>query len=1049
MARTQTNEMRHTHGAATAERTRPPSVLVVLVSHDGAQWLRRCLAALSKQTHPRIGVVAVDNASTDGSAELLDASLGPERVIRLRENRGFAAGAAAGLRTEAGERADYVLLLHDDTLLAPEAVANLVEAAERMDGVGVVGPKMLDTEDPTVLREVGLSADRFGNSYSPLEHGEIDQGQYDRVREVFYVSSSAMLVSRAVIERVGPPDERFVDELEDMDLCWRARIGGFRVLWTPTAVALHPADTRRDRRGGPGARAAIRYHRERAAVASMLKNYGLVSLLWVLPATAVQGLIRILYFALSRRFGDALQVAAAWGWNVIHMPSTLRRRVRAQSVRSVRDHDVRRFMAPAWIRFGRSMRSFSEGLRAAAGVDVDPERRTTLSVRVRRLAAAHPVAGAWILAALLAAMAYRHLAGASPLSGGALAAFPSSPSGFFAEFFSGIRHTALGGGAPASPSLPMLGVLSTLTFGSPALAQKALLLVLPAAAAVGCYRALRSLPVGRVAAVLGAACYALSSLSLWSLSQGRLPESVFLAGLPWLVTRLVQAFTKRPPADDVRWVVGAALGIATLAAFLPGALLAVPVVLAVGFVIPDGTDRVRGLARAGLAVAVAVALAFPVIVGVVGSHGFGLADPVGHPSFLSALRLSIGSAPGAWRVAFFLPIAAALGLAFVSGPLGRPALRALVLALAGVYLTWAAGAWWLPSPLANPVVFAGLAAFAMCTLAAVGLESVLTDLPRASFGYRHLGSITMIGVIGAGLIGQTFQAARGAWDVGGAERVPAAYSVVAGSHPAPSRVLWLGRRVGGALPAPAGGPQGEVTAGASSLRYTVAGPVGAAALDFGRSANGKGYDQLERAVAAIVTGPTRHAGALLAAFGVAYIVAGQGDLPPAVALRLSQQVDLIAESADTLLIYRDPVAPPLQSLVSDPAWLAAITNDERSRHLLTRSEDLQWITQLAPAHTPPLARRGDVFSGTAPGSQPSLVLLSQQFDARWRLTYPDGTSQGAAPAFGWADRFTLPAGAGPFTVRFTGQAARSAQMTVLSILWLAALWITRRPSRAY
>jgi GT2 family glycosyltransferase len=1039
MAQTQTNETRHTNDAATAERTRAPSVLVVLVSHDGAQWLRGCLSALSNQTHPRIGVVAVDNASTDDSAELLEASLGPERVIRLRENQGFAAGAAAGLRTDAGGRADYVLLLHDDTLLAPEAVANLVEAAERMDGVGVVGPKVLDTEDPAVLREVGLSADRFGNTYSPLEHGEIDQGQYDRVREVFYVSSSAMLVSRAAIERVGPPDERFVSELEDMDLCWRARIAGFRVLWTPTAVALHPADTRRGRRRRPGARAAVRYHRERAAVASMLKNYGLISLLWVLPATAVQGLIRILYFALSRRFGDALQVAAAWGWNVVHLPSTLRRRVRAQSVRSVRDHDVRQFMAPAWIRFGRSMRSFAEGLRAATGADEDPERRTTPFVRLRRLAAAHPVAGAWILAAILAAMAYRHLASAAPLSGGALAAFPSSPSGFFAEFFSGIRHTALGGGAAGSPSLPMLGMLSALTFGSPALAQKVLLLALPAVAAVGSYRALRSLPVGRVAGVLGAACYALSSLSLWSLSQGRLPESVFLAGLPWLVTRLVHAFTNRPAADDVRWVVGAALGIATLAAFLPGAMLAVPVVLAVGLVIPDGTDRIRGLARAGLAVAVAVVLAFPVVAGVIGSHGFGLADPVGHPSFLAAVRLSIGPAPGAWRVAFFLPIAAALGLAFVSGRLGRPALRAMVLALAGIYLTWAAGSWWLPAPMANPVVFAGLAAFAMCALAALGLESVLIDLPRASFGYRHVGSIAMIGVIGVGLIGQTFQAARGAWDVGGAERVSAAYSVVAGSSAEPARVLWLGRRAGGALPAPAGGLQGEVAAGSSSLRYAVAGPAGSSALDFGRSPAGNGYAELERTVAAIVSGPTRHGGAMLAPFGVAYVVAGQGDLPAAVALRLSQQVDLVAESADTLVIYRDPVAPPVPSLISDPAWLAT-----------ARSADLQSSAELPSADAHALARRGEAFSGAAPEeSGPGLALLSQQFDARWHLTSSDGTTAAAARAFGWADRFTVPEGSGPFTVRFTGQAARSAQMTVLSILWLAALWITRRPSRAY
>jgi hypothetical protein len=542
--------------------------------------------------------------------------------------------------------------------------------------------------------------------------------------------------------------------------------------------------------------------------------------------------------------------------------------------------------------------------------------------------------------------------------------------------------------------------------------------------------------------VLGASCYALSSISLWSLSEGRLPESVFLAGLPWLVARLVHAFTIRPaPSDmrwDVRWVVGAGLGAATLAAFLPGTLLVVPVIIVVAFVLPDGSDRFRGLARAGAALVVAVALVFPVLVGVAGSHGFGLADPAGHPTFLAALRLSIASAPGAWRVAFFLPIAAALGLAFASGSLVRPALRSTVLVLVGVYLTWAAGAWWLPLPLANPVVFAGLAAFGMCALVTVGLQSVLTDLARASFGIRHLGSLALVCVVGVGVIGQVSQAARGAWAVGGPERIPAAYSVIATSVPTPERVLWIGRRSGGALPAPAGATQAEVEAGSVSLRYAVGGPSGASALDFGRSPSHDGYAQLSRTLAAIVAGPTRHAGSLLAPFGVGYIVASEGDLPDAVELRLSQQVDLVGQSADPLVIYRNPGVPPLQWVTADPAWRAA-----------ARSADLEPVAALPAAHAIPLLRRGDAFTGAAPtGSDPSLVLLSQEFDPSWQLRTSNGDTVAASRAFGWADGFTVPADSGSFTVRYTGQAARSAQMTVLSILWLAALWITRRPSRS-
>ena len=192
-------------------------MLVVLVSKDGATWLRECLRALSTQTYPRLGVIAVDNGSSDGSLDLLRRSLGPERVLSRPDNPGLAAAVQEALAIPAAREADYFLVLHDDVALDPDAIRRMVEVAHRIEGVGIVGPKVVDWDDPTILREVGLSTDRFGYPYSPLETDEIDHGQYDRVREVLFVSSAAMLVSRAALDRAGPPDERFVSSREDLD----------------------------------------------------------------------------------------------------------------------------------------------------------------------------------------------------------------------------------------------------------------------------------------------------------------------------------------------------------------------------------------------------------------------------------------------------------------------------------------------------------------------------------------------------------------------------------------------------------------------------------------------------------------------------------------------------------------------------------------------------------------------------------------------------------------------------------------------------------------
>src|SRR5581483_8526316 len=207
----------HPMVTSTSDRTesfddvRTPSVLVVLVVRNGLPWLRECLQALAAQTQTRLGILAVDNGSTDGSGKVLEQALGSARVLHRSGELGFAGALREALELPVTRAADYLLILHDDTALAPDAVSKMVEAAEGIGGVervGVVGPKVVDWDRPRILREVGRSTDRFGHPYTPLQDGEMDQGQYDRVLEVLYVSSCAMLVSREAWQRTGAFDER-------------------------------------------------------------------------------------------------------------------------------------------------------------------------------------------------------------------------------------------------------------------------------------------------------------------------------------------------------------------------------------------------------------------------------------------------------------------------------------------------------------------------------------------------------------------------------------------------------------------------------------------------------------------------------------------------------------------------------------------------------------------------------------------------------------------------------------------------------------------------
>ncbi|HET6770631.1 MAG TPA: glycosyltransferase [Actinomycetota bacterium] len=1019
--------------SSEAAGTPPPSVLVVLVVKDGAVWLRRTLASIRRQTHGRLAVVAVDNASSDGSTQILTEALGEDRVIRLNRNGGFPAAVAAALSIPVAHRADFIFLIHDDTVLAPDTVSLMVAAAGEGEGAGVVGPKVLDWERPRVLREIGLASDPFGYPYSPLEEDEIDQGQYDSPREVLFVSSAAMLISRDAWLRAGLFDERLGTCHADLDFCWRVRLAGFRVVMNPGAVVLHRAAGQRgERPGWTGARE--RYLAERAGLMSLLKNYRLLSLGWVLPLYAFQGIGKVFLFLLSRRFADAGQVVAAWGWNVVHLPGTIRRRVRGHAVRRARDRDVARFMAPAGTRLRRWGLQAASVLLGSRTGPLEPEEAVAPPVarRVLGFIAAHPVGLSLGAAVVLTAVAFRGVLFLSELEGGSLPVFPSGATDLFREFGSGWRSTGFGGADGASPALFFLGVGSAITLGSPRLLVRILIVGGPLLAGASCYRAVLRMTSHRLASLVAAGCYALSALTMWVASEGRIAASVFLIAIPWVLARIVEAF-RGPIHRPGRWAVGTGMALAVTASFFPALWLAVAVIVGSFVVLPESFRNLpRGVGFIAATVGIAAVLLFPFTLTIIRAGGDAAVDAAGVARYGSVLRLSAGGAPGSWEPAFFLPLAGTLALA-VSGNL-RQSRRLALAAGVALLLAWLAAAGRLPGFAANPLAYLGVAAVSLSVLVAYGMAAERRELP---LDLRQLVWGSLAAVVAIGIALQSAQAFRGAWAIG-QDRIPPAWSVVSSASPGvPFRVLWLGGPGGRAFVPPGGVPDGVIVAGKATVRYGVTGRDGRSALSLGLPPIGDGYDHLHRVATAILRGTVRHGGALLATLGVHYVVTDPRDLPAAARRRLSQQVDLdLIQRAGGMSVYRNARALP-------EAWSAPGTTFQ----IAARSDRLT-----APARAYPVGARSlDRLSSASWGGgvtlpEAGVVIAATSYDARWRLQTEEGTETLPFRAFGWGLGFDAPAADTRVLVSFRGQGARSLQLTVLAALWLAALWFTRRGS---
>lgn len=208
---------------------------VIIPVWNGREYLPACLDALLAQDYPDFEVIVVDNASVDGSADLVAERYPQVRLIRNAQNLGFAGGCNIGLKTAHG---DIFILLNEDTVVQPGWLQALVKALQRPE-VGVVGCKILYPDGKTIQHAGGWIEWPLGLAHH-YGQGEEDNGQWDEPRQVEYVTGAAMAFRRDVLERVGPLDEEFWPAyFEDVDFCFRVREAGFEVWYMPEAVVLH------------------------------------------------------------------------------------------------------------------------------------------------------------------------------------------------------------------------------------------------------------------------------------------------------------------------------------------------------------------------------------------------------------------------------------------------------------------------------------------------------------------------------------------------------------------------------------------------------------------------------------------------------------------------------------------------------------------------------------------------------------------------------------------------------------------------------------------
>jgi len=1039
-----------------SEPSAPPVVAVVVV-HEPGEWFDATLDSLARQDYPNLNSLFLLAGGEDAAtAERIHERL-PNAFVRVLEGGptggpGFGPAANAVFEVVEG-LSGFFCFCHDDVALAPDVVRVMVEELYRSNA-GIVGPKLVDWDNPMMLQDVGLDVDAFGAPASRVEPGEFDQQQHDSATEVFAVPSACLMVRADLFQVLGGFDTAMRYHGEDVDLCWRARITGARVVVAPAARVRHRGDL--DLRRPDLHHATLQARHELRS--AMTLTPGAMLPLRVLQLVAI-AVVQLVVGAFVGRIGAGWASLRALIGGIWRFPTTLARRGAIAKLRRAGTDNA----PDVQVHGSNRLRDLGRAreMRTLVGVGEN--------VRRWRESAIGPLV-TWLVVIAAVLLASRTLINRSVPLVGEFGRLPGSARDLWSSFTSAWNPNRLGGTVANPTGLGVLAIASVAWLFNMGAGLTVLVIGLILLGGLGVWRLADLFPTNRER-IVALVAYVAMPLVPGVISIGRLGALVAYATVPWFV-HLLRNAAGIATADP-----------ATAAADLPDGVIELTV-----------RERIRRAAVAVIVVALAIAVAPPLVVVLVGvtivlavtsllaGSGWRIAAWLGGGGLAVLAAAWLVNVPASlrwsWNGLAAIPLAGApaAGLSHVAsmdigrGELGRlplllyvPVLGALLIARAW-RLTWAARAAGLVAvfgllavlqdrdelPVRLPEagyllapVALGLAIAAACAVASFG-----TDLRGGSFGWRQPVSLLSLAAVGVGLFPSVLTLTDGSW------YAPSlAMSQLLSPQIAPDdafgdfRVLYLGdpRVLPGAPVDLGGGIAMQLTApGKPTIAERWETPASGA------------DDVLADALASIAGNQTQRGGRLLAPFAIRYVVVPIYDgaestpdrpinVPAGLLGALGSQLDLeLRHSPPNYVLFENHSAYAGAALFTGDA-ATAIGAEWSPADLVSR--DLSGAT----------AAIGSVLADRAGSGavEPGVLQLAVPFDDHWRLRV-DGQELAARPGLGLMTAFDVPA-AGTAELSYDAPGSRRLALVGQGLLWaLVAVAASRarlprwlaRPARA-
>lgn len=301
-----------------------PLVAVVILTWNGQHYLEQFLPSVVQLTYEPLDIYVADNASTDNTIAFLKAQYPQIKIISIPKNEGFAKGYNTALKEVI---ADYYVLLNQDVEVTPGCIEPMVERMDADVTIAAAQPKLLAFHNKQQFEYAGAAGgfiDKLGYTFCRgrlFDTVELDEGQYNTASEIFWASGAALFVRAELFKRFKGFDADYFAHMEEIDLCWRFKRAGYKIMYVPESTVFHV---------GGGSLSKENPHKTylnfRNNLFMLFKNYESQELIWKLPVRLILEFVAFLQSLLQGKWKQAFAIFRADWHFIISLPLQLKKR---------------------------------------------------------------------------------------------------------------------------------------------------------------------------------------------------------------------------------------------------------------------------------------------------------------------------------------------------------------------------------------------------------------------------------------------------------------------------------------------------------------------------------------------------------------------------------------------------------------------------------------------------------------------------------------------------------------------------------------------------